>query len=256
MSQMASVAPTAVGVFEGQPTPCFNCGALMTMGAAAGLHMTPELSCHFCGAREVLPADAAQRVQHLRLRLIQLQRAREAREAPLRTFAMLKQSMLPGMVIMVVICGIQLAGQWGRLNGTPTLLMLAPVSIITGMIAGWLGMLAAFRALVRPLMQARPATQPGFSARCRSCGGDLPLARAEKVACRYCQAENLLDQKLTSNVSALLQREAELYHQQAQGKRPDPNAFDRPAQAFYVFGLAGAALSFGVLAVVLHFVSS
>lgn len=58
----------------------------MAVTQPAALHQNPELWCHHCGHREGLPSDAAERHRHLRLRLMQLSRAREASEAPLQTF--------------------------------------------------------------------------------------------------------------------------------------------------------------------------
>ena len=63
----------------------------MALTEATALHHTPELTCRYCGNREALPADAAERHRHLRLRLAQLARLREASEAPIQTFKMMNQ---------------------------------------------------------------------------------------------------------------------------------------------------------------------
>lgn len=225
---------------DAQPVPCLGCGAPMQIGAAAGLHAAPELACGYCGAREGLPADALARHQHLRLRLMQLKRAREGLEAPIKSYAAVKQAMLPGMVMALVLGGFQVFTQLQSNSGHATLLTLFPLAAFVGLLVGWVAMLVTFRRLIAPLMRARPATQPGLCARCRSCGGNLPPVRAEKVTCRFCSADNLLDAKLSSDVSELLRRESEQYFARARGERPDPNAYSRPARAFYVWGLAAA----------------
>jgi len=213
----------------------------MSVGTAAGLHDVPELVCGYCGRREPLPPDAAQRHQHLRLRLLQLKRARETLEAPLVTYRYIQQGVLPGAVMMMVIAGVVLLPRLAR--GEITTATLLPVAVVVGMGVGWLAMILTFRAMVKPLLRARPPAQPGLAARCRSCGGELPRVVAPKVQCRYCSADNLLDKRLASDASELLRREAQEYHARAHaegGKAPD---FGKGTRAFYTWGAIGFLLT-------------
>ncbi len=213
------------------------------------LHQDPELACRYCGRREVLPKDAAQRHRHLRLRLLQLSHAREAAEAPLHTFKVMNDSWPPAIALVV---GMSLYQAWnlhnnwralGQLDPSQALFALVPLAVAIGMVSGWLGMRQVFSRQLRPILRARPPHAPGLAARCRNCGGMLPPVRAPQVACGYCGANNLLDATLTANAAALLQREEQGYQQRSKPWARDSTLFRAPARAFYLYGGVGAAVS-------------
>src|SRR4051812_37235392 len=106
-------APGFAPVAELPPTPCTVCGAPMVATDPQYLHQDPELACRYCGRRERLPKDAAQLHRHLRLRLLQLSHAREAAEAPLRTFKMMNDSWPTAIGFIALISGYQV---WNLCN--------------------------------------------------------------------------------------------------------------------------------------------
>ena len=234
------------------PAPCATCGAPMSPGPAASLHANPEWVCGYCGRREAMPADAAERHRYLRLRLMQLQRAREATEAPLQTFRSLSQTYPMALALFGVLALWQGYSFWngpsapGGADIGRAMLALLPLAVALGMLSGWLGMRRAFVAQLRPLLRARPPRQQGLAARCRGCGADLPPVRAPEVKCSYCSASNVLDAELTTSAGALLAAEAEEYRGRAQGFTHDPNVYLAPSRAFYRFGAIGAALTLGI----------
>lgn len=211
----------------------------MTVATVTALHQVPELHCGYCGRREPLPHDAAQRHQHLRLRLLQLKRARETLEAPLATYRYLEQGLLPGMLLMTAVAAVSLLTHLA--SGKVTTVALLPVATWLGMGAGWLAMALTFRTLLRPRLRARPPAHPGLAARCRSCGGELPRVTAPKIQCRYCAADNLLDDRASADASELLRREAAEYHARASGgATPD---FAQATRAFYICGVVTFVLT-------------
>jgi hypothetical protein len=229
----------------GVPAPCAMCGAPMTPTAAAHLHSNPEWACAYCGHREPFPADAAELHRYLRLRIVQLQRAREAAESPLRTFEMLKTAWVPGLVFMAVLGAFHAVRLVGSLRAglelepSTAVLTVMPIAVSFGVFAGWMGMRRAFVRHLRPILRARPPRSPGLAARCRSCGGALPLLRAPQVKCGFCAATNVLDDALTTQVGALLAQEASDHRQRVQ-RWTDPRVYLAPSRAFYVFGAVGA----------------
>lgn len=235
----------------GLPMPCARCGAPMTLASGPHLHSALGLSCAYCGASEALSADAAERVRHLRLRLTQLQRARESDEAPLRTVATLKRAWIPALVLLAVISGIQVVQAVSTLDALAeaapealaqsALPMALPLVLLCGYAAGYLGMLRGYARAAVPLLRARPARAAGLAVRCRSCGGDLPKTTAPEVACRYCQATNLLDAELTARAAELLQAEVTAYQARARSVAQS-EAFRAPVSAFYRWAAGGAAV--------------
>jgi hypothetical protein len=219
----------------------------MIISAPQFLHQDPELCCQYCGRREVLPKDAAERHRQLRLRLLQVSRAREAGEAPLQTFKMMNDAWVPSLFLMG---GIGLFQSYSFFSNWETLIELAPqqaffggipLAMAFGMLTGWLGMRHVYAQRLKPLLLARPPQAPGLAVRCRNCGGDLPPVRAPQVTCQHCSASNLLDDSLTANAAALLQREAQAYHQRLAPWARDANVCRAPLRAFYLFGGIGAA---------------
>jgi len=236
-------------VAELPPTPCTVCGAPMVTTEPQYLHQNPELTCRYCGRREPLPKDAAQLHRHLRLRLLQLSHAREASEAPLRTFRVMNESWPPAIALLAVMFLYQawnLHNHWrlmGQLEASQAMFALVPLAASVGMVSGWLGMRHVFSRQLRPLLRARPPHAPGLAARCRNCGGGLPPVRAPQLVCGYCGASNLLDATLTANAAALLQREEQEYQQRSKPWTRDSTLFQAPVRAFYLYGAVGAAIA-------------
>jgi hypothetical protein len=225
----------------------------MIISAPQFLHQDPQLCCQYCGRREVLPNDAAERHRHLRLRLLQVSRAREAAEAPLQTFKMMNDAWVPSIVMMG---GMGLYQSYGFLSNWRTLIALAPqqaffggipLAVAFGMLTGFLGMRHVYSQRLKPLLRARPAQAPGLALRCRNCGGDLPPVRAPQVVCQHCSASNLLDDSLTANAAALLEQEARAHHQRLAPWTRDANVYRAPLRAFYLFGGIGAATALFVV---------
>ena len=210
------------------------------------LHQDPELACRYCGRREPLPRDAAALHRHLRLRLLQVAQAREAAEAPLRTFKVMNESWPPAIALVTVMSAYQawsLSNNWrhlGKLDPSQAVFGLVPLAVSLGMVSGWLGMRRVFSRQLLPILRARPPHAPGLAARCRNCGGNLPAVRAPQVMCSYCSASNLLDATLTANASALLQQEAQEYQNRLQPWARNPALYQAPVRAFYLYGAVGA----------------
>ena len=241
----------------GTPTPCTVCGAPMALTQPPALHQNPELWCHFCGHREGLPADSAELHRHVRLRLLQLTRAREAAEAPLRTFkamgdlwpiAILFSGALGAFQSWTFVSSWQ---QYGRVDLAQAMMGALPLAVSFGMLSGWLGMKSAFARQLRPLLRARPPQQPGLAVRCRNCGGDLPSVRAPEVTCGYCGASNVLDATLTVNAAALLQAERQEYERRMLPWARDPAVYLAPTRAFYRFGSLGGGVALLVIGAVM-----
>jgi hypothetical protein len=236
--------PAAIA--ELPPTPCTVCGAPMVATEPQFLHQDPELACRYCGRREPLPRDATERHRHLRLRLLQVAQAREAAEAPLRTFKVMNESWPPAIALVAVMSAYQafrLSNSWrllGKLDPAQAVFGLVPLAVSIGMLSGWLGMRHVFSRQLLPILRARPPHAPGLAARCRNCGGNLPAVRAPQVMCRYCSASNLLDATLTANAAALLQQEAREYQNRLQPWARSAALYQAPVRAFYLYGAVGA----------------
>lgn len=226
----------------------------MAVADAQYLHQNPELCCQYCGRRETLPLDAAERHRYLRLRLLQVSQAREASEAPLRTLKAMNDAWVPSLFL---VGAMGLYQSWSFLQNWKVLIKLAPeqalfgavpLAAMFGMLSGWLGMRHAYTQRLRPLLRARPPQAPGLAARCRNCGGGLPEVRAPQVICQHCNATNLLDDSLTADAAALLEREAVAYAQHVRPWTRDANVYQAPLRAFYLFGAVGAAITLLVMA--------
>lgn len=221
----------------------------MTVAAPQFLHQDPELSCQYCGRRETLPKDAAERHRHLRLRLLQVSRARESSEAPLQTLKQMTDAWVPSLLFMGAIGIYQ---SYGFLSNWQSLIKVAPqqaffggvpLAAAFGMLTGWLGMRRAYKQRLIPLLRARPPQAPGLAVRCRNCGGDLPPVRAPQVMCQHCNATNLLDASVTANAAALLQQEAQAYQQHLKPWARGETVYQAPLRAFYLFGAIGAVIA-------------
>ncbi len=207
----------------------------MALQPAPTLHANLTLACPFCGQQEPLPADAAAQHRQLRVRLMQVQQARAAVEAPLAMVETVRKHWLIALVPLVIMS----AAQWIQALSAPaempleTLAFTAIVgSLGLGMIGGYFGMMRSYRALIVPRLCARPPLQPGLSARCRTCGGDLPGVRDAEVNCSYCGTRNLPNSSLSASVDQLLLAERQEFLQRSR-EAFRPEAYGLPMKAFY-----------------------
>jgi len=234
------------------PMPCLTCGAAMTPSEAAPLHADPRLRCSFCGREEPMPHDAAERHRHLRLRLLQVRRARELAEAPIETQRTLRAAWGFGLAALIPLAGWQWyhAFQGQAPTQTVVFAMLSGAAMV-GIATGYVGMARTFARWVAPILRARPPHAQGLAARCRSCGAPIPAIRAPSVTCAHCGATNLLDLALTRDASELLAAERAEHERRAMGGLgADPNAYRAPAVAFRRWGLIGASVALIVGALV------
>jgi hypothetical protein len=229
----------------------------MAVTQPPSLHQNPELWCRHCGHREGLPTDAAELHRHLRLRLLQLSRAREGSEAPLRTFQAMN-GVWPMAIAFSALMGVyqsyNFVNAWqglGEVDPAQALFGAVPLAVSFGLLCGWLGMRHTFAQQLKPLLRARPPQQAGLAARCRNCGGDLPLVRAPEVTCSFCNAANLLDASLTADAATLLAQEAHEYERRMRPWARDPSVYLAPGRAFYRYGAVGGGLALMALSLIL-----
>jgi hypothetical protein len=224
------------------PTPCLNCGGPMSLKPAPYLHSELTLACPYCGQQEGLPSDVAAQQRQLRLRLMQVQHAREATEAPLKAMETIRKHWLFALIPLVLISVSQLGQVASLPAGYPiqsAAMMIIFGSVGMGMVAGYLGMMRCFRRLVRPLLNARPPLQQGLQARCRACGGDLPTIREFEVTCGFCNTKNLLGQSMSADVNQLLAAER-TEHEQRTNRTFNSGVYALPMQTFYRWTVAAA----------------
>jgi len=184
---------------------------------------------------------------------MQLARAREASDAPLRS---LKAMAEVWPIAIAVSAGMGLIQSWnfvhswqalGQVELTQAMLGALPLAVAFGMLCGWLGMRRVFSRQLRPLLRARPAQQIGLAIRCRNCGGNLPALRAAELTCTYCGASNLLDAALTANAAELLAAERRQYEQRMLPWARDPSVYLAPSRAFYRYGAIGGGVALALI---------
>jgi hypothetical protein len=179
---------------ERAPTnvPCARCGAPMREHGASHLAAAVEVRCGCCGAAELLPADAQQRVLALRSLALQRRWAQDAASGPALTYLRLMESgaafLLPYAFAALLVVGTLL----GR--SAITRFDALPIGVVGGALAGtYVAFRIArrrLRATLGPLIRSFPGA-PGRPQRCRRCGGELPAAASAFVECAYCGAANL-----------------------------------------------------------------
>jgi hypothetical protein len=222
----------------------------MSLLPAPYLHSELTMACPYCGQKEGLPSDVAAQQRQLRLRLMQVQQAREATEAPLKAVETIRKHWLIALIPLVLISISQLGQVVSLPAGYPiqsAAMIVICGSVGLGMVAGYLGMMRCFRRLVQPLLHARPPVQQGLQARCRACGGDLPMIRAFEVTCGFCNTKNLLGQTMSVDISQLLAAER-MEYQQRTNKTWNAGVFALPMQTFYRWTVA-AAVSISVIGI-------
>ena len=221
---------SGTGLPEGTPILCRQCGGGML------LHADSSIVCHYCGARDQLPADELGRVLEIKNRLAQAeQRAAQVKGFD-ATFAGVFEN--PGSFVRVmgiyVVMGLGVAAISGyQLYATflPNADKLGEgviIEVILGqlmaplMVLGFGFSLGAalltgrrhYRRRVRPLLMARRPALPNAPFACRACGGNLPSARGADVPCPYCRTLNLVPKELHGSQATALFQEAEAAKQQ------------------------------------------
>ena len=210
---------------EGTPILCRQCGGHMQLAAEG------TVTCPFCGARDVLPADELGRALEIKRRLADAER----RAAHVRGFdgALAgafedRMAFVRVMGVYVVLGGLLLAASlvnlvtmvlpnlgeasFGTIIEIVVGQALAPIIVLGIGLSLGVALFAGrvyYRRRVRPLLVARPPSQAGAPFACRVCGGGLPAARSTSVTCRYCNATNLTPRELHGRLAENLSREAD-----------------------------------------------
>lgn len=208
---------------EGIPILCRRCGSGMT------LLTNLSVQCRYCGAIDGLPADELGRMLEIKSRLaLAEQRTLQVRgmDATLAAIfedrsAFLRVSGVYVVVALLVttLASVQLVSL-PNVAAVPNEILLEMLlnQAIGPLILIGIGLSFAvalgygryhYRKSMRPLLLAKPPSQPGARARCRVCGGDLPEARSVDVRCGYCQSVNLIPKALQQGQADALAREAE-----------------------------------------------
>jgi len=197
---------------EGTPIVCRTCGGGMRLeGDTAAL-------CLYCGAKEVLPANEADRYLEFKNRLA-LARSRTAQVkgmdgALARIFedkgAFLRVSgvyLAAGCVIMMLSLDqlfmnpallserlprdVRAQVVLGSMTG-PLLILGVGSSFGLALLGGRMH----FRRKIRPFLLARPISMGGAAFACRVCGAPLAIHDEVSVACRHCSSVNLIPKEL------------------------------------------------------------
>lgn len=223
---------TGVGLPEGTPILCRNCGGAMELRDDA------SILCRYCGARDALPGDELGRVLEIKRRLAQAEaRALHVRgfdgalaavfEDP-RSLLRVTGAYLAFGLFVVVVSGWQFythvapnLGRLGRANQAQLVIgqLMAPVGILGLGVSFGVALRVGrhhYRKGIRPLLLARPPAAPNLPFACRACGGNLPSGREGSALCPYCSTSNLLPRQLHGSYSASLQQEAEAAREQLQ----------------------------------------
>jgi uncharacterized Zn finger protein (UPF0148 family) len=218
---------------DGMPVPCRRCGAPMVEDSPWA-----AVRCDHCGAREALPADAAQRVIALRERLTEIRAIEAAIEAPAIAIARAveahgKHAVFTG-VAAVALSALSALSAIARLGGlflaghvgVGTIFELATVPLRSAVFfsvltAGSMVALRRYAVELRPALEARPATA-GSEHACGCCGGPIAAGARDGafVVCPYCSASNLLGPTGAAAHAAALDRELEEQRARARGEQP------------------------------------
>lgn len=236
---MTSSAPHA---HDHTPIPCRRCGAPMLEDGSRGhvpyVPATVVVRCDYCGSREELPADAAQRVALLRTRLSEIRWAQQSLEAPALAIAQLAETypklIAPGVIFMVVVACLGSAQMLAHAFEVPAAgalranLLLSALTgplqigfVLASVVGGAIFGLRRYATELRPLLEARPPRQ-GDAYRCRCCGGPIHASshHGAFLTCSYCSTQNLLGPSTAAHRAEQLERELEDYRARARGQQP------------------------------------
>jgi len=188
------------------------------------------LRCDYCGAMDALPADATQRVWALRQRAQALWWAKDTLRGQDATMcqrvegAWLKGTALAALgpltliVVLIIAPAVYMGFTEMAIVGGGLIGQL--LSVIMGMLGGFLIAKHRYRAMVRPHILARVPSAAGRPARCHCCGAELPYAPDAFATCGYCQSTNLVSPEMARDRAALLEAEAQCYRARAAGNVP------------------------------------
>lgn len=201
----------------------------MREAQSQGVLATAAVVCSFCGAREELPADGAERVRVLRARLAQIRWAAQGEEAPALAISRLLDTWRRNVLPIVVLMGLGItamstfsafvsAGAEGSFSlsrfASALPMPLGTLGAITGLCVGFLYSMHRYAIEVRPSLEADPPLVEGAPIRCRACGGALSSqGGAAFVVCGFCAAHNLVSQDIAVHRRERL--DAELSRRQA-----------------------------------------
>jgi hypothetical protein len=213
----------AGSLLEGTPILCRRCGSGMTLLA----NMSAQ--CRHCGAIDALPADELGRMLDIKNRLaLAEQRTLQVRGVDATLAAIFEDRAafwrVSGLYLAVALLVTGLGSV--QLVSLPNLDSIPPEILLELLLNQAIGPLILvgvgfsfavalgygrrhYRKAMRPLLVAKPPSQPGARARCRVCGGDLPEARSVDVRCGYCHSVNLIPKALHQGQAEALAREAE-----------------------------------------------
>lgn len=217
---------------EAAPVLCKRCGA------PTDLQNDLWIRCRFCGTADRLPWDAAQRALDVRERLSlaasharQLASGEAAMAAVFEDPARIKKMVcrFGAMGLFVLVMSAFNACQ--TLNTSPDLPRaiafdmligvvyppLALSGVVLGAVVSFLVGRSTYRHHLRHVIAPRPALYRGAPLRCRVCGANLPMHRAERVACSFCATENLLTAAVTVDARRQLDAEIAGYRARASG---------------------------------------
>ena len=251
------------------PIPCTRCGAPMKEDGPAALVGPVQVRCPYCNAVETLPHEQAQRVVAMRARLAALRAAQQAEEGPSLAYAKIIQTLRSQIWIYVgilaLIIGQTIFGAIGDIQKAITSTNLPAsvraeilssgttspaigIGIFVGVMVGYVLALLKYKKAVEPTLRARAPMQPGWPARCRSCGGPLPVGPVTGafVACPHCAAQNLMSKELMQNRAQFLDEETRSYSARAAGVQAKAASAIPAFQTYFYIG-AGVGVAFALV---------
>lgn len=185
------------------------------------------LQCSYCGTTDTLPFEASARVHALRMRLQSLWWAKDTlRQQDVQYCRRVEGTWLSGTVkamlgplsIIVALGGGMVASTGDPRAAALALGLLAMLlTLVGGMMGGFLLARRRYRERIRPWILARAPSSPGTPARCHCCGGGLADVHDAFVLCSYCGATNLVDATTTRERSESIERETAVYRARAEG---------------------------------------
>jgi Zn finger protein HypA/HybF involved in hydrogenase expression len=253
---------------EQLPVLCRRCGG------AARLLDAQHLQCPYCGQHDVLPGDVVLRNIDLRARID----AARASLAQLDGFGMAMARMYEGrggalrvvgplfafsaLVLAQGVVGAATAASSApeslqacivlQAGASTALVWTLPLGISLGVLVAR----ARYRRRVRPWLLARAPLAEGAPARCRVCGGDMPItARELFVACPYCKTQNLLVGEVFADRARRLADEQASHHARVMGASMAASTVGAGLdRAMYASAALGWVASLALSAVVQRFV--
>jgi hypothetical protein len=187
------------------------------------------LGCAYCGATEPMPPDLESRLALLRKRVDELRSEKlELDRMDRRVAGMaddvwlrgtLKAALGPLTLIVAIVVWTAIMGENTRDSIATMLgLVIQLVSVVGGMVLGFVLLARHYKKHVRPQILARVPEAPGSPARCRVCGGDLTAGHGI-VECPWCRFTNFVGPELSRQRDALLAKEIDEYRRRQSGGR-------------------------------------